>query len=210
VASFVGEPRRRDDSSLHPLINPARLLDATFQDDSFRQHQNRLYQPRHDFQPPLLPFNCGILTLKQAQDLYTTYFSNNSSSLITYFDPSIHNFDYVTQHSALLLTCILWRAAASLHQYSDIREELFKHMEKTLIPSIFSRNHRSVEIVQALILLSAYYPPSGDTTEDRSWTLLGWAIRLATDLKIHSTITSTSLLPVTYEKEYRQRRNSER
>jgi hypothetical protein len=44
---------------------------------------------------------------------------------------------------------------------------------------------KSVELVQAYILMSIYGVPARKWEEDRSWLYSGLAIRLATDLNLH-------------------------
>lgn len=207
---------RAGDASLHPLLNPARLLRSTTFDRSINQQHIKLYQPRYDDAPSLFPFNCGISVSLDTSKMLFHNFTASQDSMHSYFDPAIHTFDYVSQRSALLLTCIMWRAASAQGASSDslehtkLADDLFDHINRVLLPSLSLQRYCSVEIVQALLLLSAYDPPSGELSEDHSWDLVGWAIRMATNLNINSTITSTALLPVVDEMQYRQRRNAER
>lgn len=51
--------------------------------------------------------------------------------------------------------------------------------------SVPERGYKSVEIVQAYLLLSLWGSPVERYEHDRTWMLLGMAIRMATDLNLH-------------------------
>ncbi len=52
------------------------------------------------------------------------------------------------------------------------------HIDNVLLPAIYCQNLRSVEIVQGFLMLAAYLRPTQNPSDDRSWTLLGHAIRV--------------------------------
>lgn len=153
----------------------------------------------------------ALLPVEEARSLFDM-FVEHYGTILGYFDPHLHTYDYVSSHSAMLLTCILWKAASgqSTPPLPSLIDSLYHHIETILIPAILLKGYRSIEIVQGLMMLAAFQSSGGELSEERSWNFLGHAIRLATDLDIHSRVTSTQLLPVVDEVKYRQRRNAER
>jgi hypothetical protein len=56
--------------------------------------------------------------------------------------------------------------------------------------SVPERGYKSVEIVQAYLLLALWGSPVERYEHDRTWMLLGMAIRTATDLNLHRKNTN--------------------
>lgn len=156
------------------------------------------------------PVKIGILSQEDARDLYGIFLASHGD-ILAYFDSQIHTFEYISSSSAILLTCILWKASTGLlPQDPFLTGRLYDHMEQVLIPAILLQAYRSVEIVQGLMMLAAFQPPNRDLSEDRSWTLLSHAITIATELDLHSKLTSRELDAEIDKVEYLKRRNAER
>ncbi|KAG8864674.1 hypothetical protein FRC20_010166 [Serendipita sp. 405] len=66
----------------------------------------------------------------------------------------------------------------------ELHSKLTKLVNK-LAWSVPERGYKSVEIVQAYLLLSLWGSPVERYEHDRTWMLLGMAIRMATDLNLH-------------------------
>lgn len=147
---------------------------------------------RHDWDP----VSVGIMDVQTSRELFTT-FMLKLEPLLSFFDPRIHSYDYVKRSSSLLFSTMCWLAAtvSSFPTAEHIMHQLKAHIDTVLLPAIYCHNLRSVEIAQGFLMLAAYLRPAQNPSEDRSWTLLGHAIRTATDLDMHSRILSTSQLP---------------
>ena len=59
------------------------------------------------------------------------------------------------------------------------------HFAKHAAATALIDGWKSVELVQAYILMAVYAVPARRWEEDRSWLYIGLAIRLATDLNLH-------------------------
>lgn len=147
---------------------------------------------RHDWDP----VSVGIMDVQTSRELFTT-FMVKLEPLLSFFDPRIHSYDYVKRSSSLLFTTMCWLAAtvSQIPSAERIMHQLKAHIDNVLLPAIYCHNLRSVEIAQGFLMLAAYLRPAQNPSEDRSWTLLGHAIRTATDLDMHSRVLSTSQQP---------------
>ncbi|KAJ7080387.1 fungal-specific transcription factor domain-containing protein [Mycena belliarum] len=109
------------------------------------------------------------------------------------FDADFHTPSLVCSRSPFLLTTI----CAISSKFYDGNPELhpkLTDMAKKLAFSVPARGYKSLEIVQAYLLLALYGCGAVERYEqDKTWILLGMAIRMATDLNLHrktSTVTS--------------------
>ncbi|KAH7103800.1 fungal-specific transcription factor domain-containing protein [Auriculariales sp. MPI-PUGE-AT-0066] len=123
------------------------------------------------------PLSAGILSEVDAANLLDLIFQRLNGFLML-FDPSLHTLAYIRKHSPFLLTCILavackfWRPEA----YPACLE-----LVNAYIPLAFDRGWRSPEVVQAFLFLT-FYPEVG---QDRTWTFIGYASRMAIELGMH-------------------------
>ncbi|KZV91602.1 hypothetical protein EXIGLDRAFT_769749 [Exidia glandulosa HHB12029] len=128
--------------------------------------------------PPFAdPVSAGILTESEASNLFELIFLRLNPFLMM-FDPNLHSMQYIRSRSPFLFTCML-TAACKLW-----RPEAHKgclDLTRAFIPLAFERQWRSVEVVQAFLFLS-FYPESDD---DRAWTYVGYASRMAIQLGMH-------------------------
>ena len=151
-----------------------------------------LYSSRLDQDATLDPIACQIMTNEVAHDLYN-YYLRNLNFRITLLDPKVSTFQHVSKHSALLLTsaCAL---AARFADHIDDAEELAKsldaHIQHTLLPAVLLQGYRSVEIAQAFIIMAAYHANTASLDGDRSWSLLGYGIRIAAELDLNARMQS--------------------
>ncbi|KAH8896907.1 hypothetical protein GQ53DRAFT_638910, partial [Thozetella sp. PMI_491] len=148
------------------------------------------------------PINKKILSYHIATSLFE---GHNLNPFICVLDPSLHTFQYVRERSSFLLTVLLAAAAKAFNPalHSDLR----KYSEKLLVDS-FARGTKSPEVIQA-ILLNTYWKEPDDT---RSWSFIGYAIRLCMELGWHKLAQDREEDDVgaTPEFQVRQRRNLER
>ncbi|KAJ6531154.1 fungal-specific transcription factor domain-containing protein [Mycena capillaripes] len=131
-------------------------------------------------QPEMLSF----VTTDEVVALFNIFFEHISmhSNLL---DPDFHTPSLVCSRSPFLLTTI----CAISSKFYDANPELhpkLTEMAKKLAFSVPARGYKSLEIVQAYLLLALYGCGAVERYEqDKTWLLLGMAIRMATDLNLH-------------------------
>ncbi|KAH9981402.1 fungal-specific transcription factor domain-containing protein [Lactifluus volemus] len=138
-------------------------------------------------QPEMLNF----VSTEEVVALFEIYFEhlNIHCNLL---DGDFHSPSLVCSRSPFLLTTI---CAVSAKFYSP-RPELhgkLTELSKKLAFSVPAQGYKSLEIVQAYLLLALWGTgPVERYEQDRTWMLLGMAIRMATDLNLHRKSSSTS------------------
>lgn len=167
-----------------------------------------LFAPRPDNLPEFDPVQRRILSLTEAESLFAVYMQYINPPL-TLLDEHLHTFAYVRSSSGFLLTAACWIAAKYRVEGSQIASELESHIRATLLPAILLDGYRSAEIAQAFIILAAYHPPTTTLAEDRSWSYVGYAIRIASELDMNSKIASKTTNS-THDELVRRLRNRER
>ncbi|KAJ1023435.1 hypothetical protein NDA16_003052 [Ustilago loliicola] len=175
-----------------PQESPTTLFSNAFYGKSAQLLSN-LHIVRPDVRDEWDPVSAGIMDQETSKVLFDT-FMQKLEPLLSFFDPRIHTYQYIRSHSCLLFTTMCW-LAATVSDFSAaprIMNDLKLHIDNVLLPAIYCQNLRSIEIVQGFLMLAAYLRPAQNPSEDRSWTLLGHAIRVATDLDMHSRALSTS------------------
>ncbi|KAK9772493.1 hypothetical protein SCAR479_10866 [Seiridium cardinale] len=136
------------------------------------------YQPRLDIGEDLDPIELGLITLAEAEALFS-YFYNKLAHTRWGIDPVIHTVSFVRGRSAFLLTSI---AAASA---------LFS-------PSIIMSNrYKSVEIVLAFMVNIPWISAGEHWADDETSTWLSMALTIALDLSLNKIILPTSHEPQT-------------
>ncbi|KAJ6501982.1 fungal-specific transcription factor domain-containing protein [Mycena sanguinolenta] len=131
-------------------------------------------------QPEMLSF----VTTDEVVALFNIFFEhiNMHSNLL---DPDFHTPSLVCSRSPFLLTTI----CAIASKFYDANPELhpkLTEMAKKLAFSVPARGYKSLEIVQAYLLLALYGCGAVERYEqDRTWLMLGMGIRIATDLNLH-------------------------
>lgn len=126
----------------------------------------------------------------------------NLNPFICVLDPVLYTFQYVQEMSPFLLTVIL---AASAKVFNPaLYSSLNKYSEDLFVES-FRQGTKSIEAIQA-ILLHTYWKEPDDA---RSWSSIGYVIRLCIELGFHRPALSHSSGELS-EVEERQKRNTER
>jgi hypothetical protein len=123
---------------------------------------------------------------------------------ISQLDPVLHLFAYVRQRSPFLLTSILAMSAKVFHPV--LYSKLYGHAQN-LCTMAFRRGTKSIETVQAILILTYWKEPQ----DDRVWNLVGYAIRACIDMGWHKLEACSSRdISAASETERRQLRNIER
>ena len=97
---------------------------------------------------------------------------------ISQLDPKLHDFAYVRRKSSFLLTAVLTASAKAFHP--TLYSKLYQHSQDLLMV-VFRRGHKSVEVVQAILILTYWKEPH----DNRVWTTVGYAIRIGMELDWH-------------------------
>lgn len=105
-------------------------------------------------------------------------FMRSLNPYISQFDPLLHKFSYIQQKSSFLMSAILSASSKAFHPL--LHPQLQAHTEK-LLGKAFTKGEKSVEVVQAILVLTYWKEPD----EARTWLLVGYAIRLCIELGWH-------------------------
>lgn len=112
---------------------------------------------------------------------YFTHMSMHCSVLV----PDFHTPSLVCSRSPFLLTVICAIASKFYPDRPDLHPRLNRIVKK-LSFNVPERGFKSLEIVQAYLLLALWgCGPVERFEQDKTWLLLGLAIRMATDLNLH-------------------------
>jgi hypothetical protein len=155
------------------------------------------------------PIGNQLISLTDAQESFT-FFLTEINPIITILDPYLHTFEYVSQHGTLLTAICLvatWHTAS--HASSGKAQRLQRHLLQKCRPAILLEGYCSTEIIAAFTLYVSFQPCTDDYVADRSWSMMGDSIKLATELDLHSKVVSKHL-GVADEMEQRHARAKER
>ncbi|KAJ8517191.1 hypothetical protein ONZ45_g5575 [Pleurotus djamor] len=135
----------------------------------------RLYIERQ-VQPEMLSFT----TTEDVVALFNIFF-DNMGMFANLLDRNFHTPSLVCSRSPFLLTTTSKFYSAKPELHPKLSE-----LSKKLAFSVPAHGYKSVEIVQAYLLLVLWGCGAVERYEqDRTWLLLGMAIRMATDLNLH-------------------------
>ncbi|PWN40382.1 hypothetical protein IE81DRAFT_222867 [Ceraceosorus guamensis] len=183
-----------------------------------------IFAPLYDTGPDLDPIELGIITVDLGQALVAHFYSAHSS-FVHVFDPLLSTLEYMRRRSCFLLTVICQISAITygddsgqrLDGQGGVLQRLVEHREY-LTPIILCGGYRSVEAAQACIVLAQYAPLASSATEDQTWSLMGTALRMTTEVGCNLKLFSYLPVPLRLrqesgaraEKHQRQLRNTER
>ncbi|TRM59205.1 fungal-specific transcription factor domain-containing protein [Schizophyllum amplum] len=139
----------------------------------------RLYIERQ-IQPEMLSF----VRTEEVVALFQIFFERMNMCAHV-LDPEFHTPSLVCSRSPFLLTTICAVASKFYDPNPELHPRLSELANK-LAFSVPAKGYKSVEIVQAYLLLSLWGSGAVERYEqDKTWLLLGMAIRMATDLNLH-------------------------
>lgn len=146
----------------------------------------RLYIERQ-IQPEMLSF----VSTDEVVALFDIYFEHINRHCAT-LDQNFHTPSLVCSRSPFLLTTICSIASKFYTAKPELHPRLTE-LAKKLAFSVPAKGYKSVEIVQAYILLALWGCGAVERYEqDKTWLLLGMAIRMATDLNLHRKTATSS------------------
>ncbi|KAJ6455859.1 fungal-specific transcription factor domain-containing protein [Mycena sanguinolenta] len=156
-------------------------------------HQNR-GPPYND------PVSAGIIDEDQAKVLFDLIFLR-LNPFINLFDPALHSVHYVRSKCPFLFTTLIMAGC------KFFKPEVFKPCQKLaheFAVRAFAEAWKRVEVVQAFACLTYWKDPD----DNRTWTYIGYACRMAVELGLNRYVAS----PPANETEFQllERRNRER
>lgn len=143
----------------------------------------RLYIERQ-IQPEML----SITSTEEVVALFDIFF-DHLNLFATLLDRNFHTPALVCSRSPFLLTVICAISSKFYEPRPDLHPKLMD-LARKLAFSVPEKGYKSVEIVQAYLLLTWWGSGPVERYEnDKTWLLLGIAIRMATDLNLHRKTT---------------------
>ncbi|OCH94437.1 hypothetical protein OBBRIDRAFT_722948 [Obba rivulosa] len=148
------------------------------------------FRPNPDPERPLIDqqqtphiLRTNLVTLEEVDKLFSIYFDYMNLSL-SLLDPVLYTAQQTFARSPFLFTVICAIASRHYSPRPELYLEAMKYARLAAGTALIG-GQKSVEVVQAYILLSLYPVPSHRWEDDRSWLYLGLAIRMAIDLNLH-------------------------
>ncbi|KAJ0141356.1 Zinc-type alcohol dehydrogenase-like protein [Fusarium oxysporum f. sp. albedinis] len=142
---------------------------------------------KHDVARDIDPLQRGMITESRATALFKAYFKMVHPQW-SMLDPNLHTLDFVRHQSALLTTTILALgsiAIATLPESDDGQVvealNLRAHAEKLSLV-VYSTGARSLEIVQAQVLLSRFGGSSKTRLDEQRWLRSAMIPRMAAEI----------------------------
>lgn len=145
--------------------------------------------------PPEL-LTSGVVSDEEVLDLFSIFFHNCAQHIVL-LDPEWHTPQFVCGRSPFLFTVILATASRYYTRRPDLHKKCLRQATKEAFGCL-ERGFKSVEIVQAFLLLTMWGQPAQRFEEDKSWIFAGIAFRIATDLNLHrKSVASLTSQPPT-------------
>lgn len=181
---------------LPAVSNPLRLLAEAGHghggDTSWLSYfSDGVFDSRPEVGRHLDPIAGGLVTEEQARELHT-FFMVNLNPRTTLLDPEIYTFEHIGRHNALS-TAIFFAAARFETKTHSLSKPLEDHLRQYVIPHVVLYDCATIELVIAFLIYGAYYPVTPRVIDDRSWSVVCHAARMATELDLNSRIHSSSL-----------------
>ncbi|KAI0804282.1 hypothetical protein GGR55DRAFT_691136 [Xylaria sp. FL0064] len=148
------------------------------------------FQPRLDVGPDLDPIELGLLTLTEAETLFT-YFYENLAHTRWGIDPILHTVDFVQRRSAFLFTSIAAASALFSPSTESLHKRLSRHRQK-LADIVMTKRYKSVEIVLAFMVNIPWIPAGEHWADDETSTYMSMALSIAVDLYLNKIILPSS------------------
>ncbi|KAG6811177.1 hypothetical protein H0H92_008661 [Tricholoma furcatifolium] len=123
------------------------------------------------------PITAGIITEEDAKVLFDAIFLR-LNPFINLFDPALHSVAYVRSKCPFLFTTLIMAGC------KFFRHESFEACQKLaneFAVRAFAEGWKRVEVVQAFACLTYWKEPN----ENRTWTYIGYACRMAVELKLN-------------------------
>ncbi|TFL06842.1 fungal-specific transcription factor domain-containing protein [Pterulicium gracile] len=151
------------------------------------------------------PIDAGLITKEHALDLWD-YIFLRLNPFVNLFDPVLHTLDYVRGRCPFLFTTLIMAACKFFN--SDQYQACLK-LANEYAARAFIEGWKRVEVVQAFACLTYWRDMNlRDPNENRTWTYIGYACRMAVELDLNRYVAQPSPTETTQQR--LERRNRER
>ncbi|BGP00354.1 Zn(2)-C6 fungal-type transcription factor [Rhodotorula toruloides] len=147
-----------------------------------------LYQLRSDADPAYDPVNVGILSARDFERVVEFYFTS-LRPFVFHLSPSLHTPRFIRDTSPFLATSLAYIVSSFIPDLHHVVTPLHDHALE-LSKRVWAEGLKSLEIVQAYLLLIHWTAIENDWGDDRRWGWLGQALRIATEIKLHKKINT--------------------
>lgn len=145
------------------------------------------------------PIAAGLIDEASVQVLFDMFYLR-LNPFINLFDPALHSVTYVRSRCPFLFTVMVM---AGCKFFKPNLYPAMLNLAREFAKEAFAENWKSVEVVQAFACLTYWKEPG----EQRTWTYIGYACRMAVELRLNRYIGKR---PYETELQMRERRNRER
>ncbi|KAF2014440.1 hypothetical protein BU24DRAFT_451484 [Aaosphaeria arxii CBS 175.79] len=174
-----------EDARLLDLWTPAALQEMV--SETTRYFEYGLQGSKRDVARDLDPLQRSMISFDRAHELFTAYFDMVHPQW-SMLNPSLHTLQFVRSRSAMLTTTVLALGSIALATLPDHIDEqiaeakkLYAHAEKLSLV-VYSTGARSIEIVQAQILLSRFGMSSRTRLDEQRWLRSAMIPRMAIEI----------------------------
>jgi len=177
-----------EDAELLRRWTPSALQDVIRDRTLYFEHG--IHGSKRDAAPSLDPVHRGLISEHGAQELVEAYFEYVHPQ-IAVLDPCLHTLRFTRSRSALLTTTILAIGATAIATLPDFTTEqvaiartLHTHCEKLQLV-VYATGAKSVDIIQAFILLASYGLTVPTRLDVQSSIRMATAARMAHEIGLH-------------------------
>ncbi|KAJ4177011.1 hypothetical protein NW755_014098 [Fusarium falciforme] len=178
-----------EDSKLLEAWTPEALQETV--SEVTRYFEYGLRGSKRDVARDLDPLQRGLITESKAQQLFQAFFDMVHPQWAM-LDPQLHTLEFVRVQSALLTATILALGSIALATMPERTDEqvaeamkLHAHAEKMSLV-VYSTGARSIEIVQAQVLLSRFGLASRTRLDEQRWVRSAMIPRMAAEIDLMS------------------------
>ncbi|WVR04388.1 hypothetical protein IAU60_001390 [Kwoniella sp. DSM 27419] len=144
----------------------------------------RVDMSRPDYAPEFDVIALQMLSLGEAQKLFDGFMAEITNGSM-YLDPRLHTLDYIRSRSSFLLAVVLAIASTykELCTSMILHAQLMTHASR-LEANVRNNNYKSIEIVQALLLLASWSEVPHTLSREKTWQYVSHATALAVELRL--------------------------
>ncbi|GAA5998658.1 uncharacterized protein JCM10292_007137 [Rhodotorula paludigena] len=194
AGSIVGD----DEADTQLLSNPLALLAHSSSESTSAASRSSTLQrslipnlTRGETNRAEEPVQAGLLTAADFKRLISLYFAS-LRPFMQLLDSRLHTPDWLRLNSPFLATCLAF-VASTFDPLSAHQTESLKTHALQLATEIYNAGLKSLEILQGFYVLSHWSPPTADPSEERAWSWLWDAVRMATELRIDIPVEGSAL-----------------
>ncbi|KAJ3573975.1 hypothetical protein NP233_g2078 [Leucocoprinus birnbaumii] len=132
--------------------------------------------------PPLIIKYCNIYP-EEIQELFSLYFAR-IDPFFSILDPELHTAEKLIWSCPFLFTVMCAVASRYYVSRPDIYP-LAMDFARDIAGQMLVEGNQSIDVCQAYLIMAVYPSPRKRWTEDRSWLLMGVAIRMAMELGLN-------------------------